>query len=131
MEVRPYNLQYKKVNPKTVSRYFIGYCVGSRGSRFYFPSHTTGVIEYDRAIYFKDDIGTSQGPREFVFKEHPIFIHVPIVSAPISSPVIDLHLVATTDDEPIENVNLIALDVVMDIPLKRLEIVKPRKIRIF
>ena len=34
-----------------------------------------------------------------MFKEHPVFIHVPIASAPISS-----HVVAT-DDEPIEDVD--------------------------
>ena len=45
-------------------------------------SHTTRVIESDQAIYFEDDISTSLGPREIMFKEHPIFIHVPITSAP-------------------------------------------------
>ena len=61
-----------------------------------------------------------------MFKEPPIFIHVPIASALISSPVVDQHLVATIDDEPIEdvdlvasNVDLVAPDVVMDIPLRR------------
>ena len=53
-----YNLQSKKFDPKTISEYFIGYYVGSRGSRFYYSSHTTRVIESDRAIYFKDDTGT-------------------------------------------------------------------------
>ena len=47
------------------------------------------MIESDRAIYFEDDAGISKGPREIVFTEHPIFIPVPIVSTPISSPVID------------------------------------------
>ena len=47
VEVRPYNPQSKKFDPKTISRYFIGYCVGSRGSRFYCPSHTTRVTESD------------------------------------------------------------------------------------
>ena len=56
-----------------------------------------------------------------MFKDHPIFILVPIVSSPISSPVVDQHPVATTDDEPIEDVDPIALDVVMDIPLRGLE----------
>ena len=70
MEVRPYNLLSKKLDPKTISRYLIGYCVGSRGSRFYCVSHTTRVIESDRAIYFEEDTGTSQRPREIVFKEH-------------------------------------------------------------
>ena len=101
VEVRQYNPKSKKIDPKTISEYFIGYCVGLKGSRFYCPSHTTRVIESDLAIYFENDTSTSQGPREIVFKEHPIFIHVPIASAPISSLVIDQHLVATTDDEPI------------------------------
>ena len=53
---------------------------------------------------------------------------MPIASTPISSPVVDQHLVATTYDEPIEDVDLVApnvdsvaLDVAMDIPLRRLE----------
>ena len=63
-----------------------------------------------------------------MFKEHPVFFHVPIAFAPISSLVVNQHPVATIDDEPIEDVDLIApdvdivaLDVVMDIPLRRLE----------
>ena len=89
VEVRPYNPQSKKLDPKTNSGYFIGYCMGSRGSRFYCPSHTTRVIESDRVIYFEDDIGTSQRPREIVFKEHPVFIPMSIASAPISGPIVD------------------------------------------
>ena len=63
-----------------------------------------------------------------MFKEHPFFILVLIASAPISSPIIDQHPIATTDDEPIEDVDpvtpyldLVASDVTMDIPLRRLE----------
>ena len=54
-----------------------------------------------------------------MFKEHLVFILVPIASAPISSSVVDQHLVATTDDEPIEDVDPVTLNVVMDIPLRR------------
>ena len=128
MEVRPYNSQSKKLDSKTISGYFIGYCVGSRGSRFYYLLHTTKVIELDRVIYFEDDTSTNQGPREVVFKEHPILIHVHIASVLISSLVVDQHPIATTDDEPIEDVDPVAPDVdlvapyvVMDIPLRRLE----------
>ena len=87
--MRPYNPQSKKLDSKTISVYFIGYCVGFRVSKFYCPSHTTRVIESHRAIYFEDDIGRSQGTREIVFKEHPFFIPMPIDSAPISSPICD------------------------------------------
>ena len=121
VKVRLYNQQSKKIDSKTINGYFIGYCVGSRGSRFYCPSHTTRVIESNRANYFEDDIGTSQGPREIVSKEHPFFIPVPIASVTISSTIVDQHLIATTDDEPIENVDPVALDVAMDIPLRMSE----------
>ena len=47
VEVRPCNPQSKKLDPKTIIGYFIGYCMGSRGSRFYYPSHTIRVIESD------------------------------------------------------------------------------------
>ena len=117
MEVRLYNP--KKLDLKTISGYFIGYCVGLRDSRFYCLSHTTRVIEPDRAIYLEDDTGTSQGPKEIVFKEHLVLIHVP--SAPISSLIVDQHLVAIPDDQPIEDVDPIAPYVVMDISLRRLE----------
>ena len=43
--VRPYNLQSKKLESKTISGYFIGYCVESRGYRFYYPLNTTREIE--------------------------------------------------------------------------------------
>ena len=44
-----------------------------------------------------------------------------IASTPISSLVVDQHPVATTNDEPIEDVDPVALNVAMDIPLKRSE----------
>ena len=53
---------------------------------------------------------------------------MPIAFIPISSPVVDQHPIAIIDDEPIEDVDpialdvhLVALDVVMDIPLRRSE----------
>ena len=69
------------------------------------------MIESDQGIYFEDGIGTSQGLREIMFKEHPVFIPVPIASLPISGLVVDQHLVATLDNEPIEDVDSVALDV--------------------
>ena len=91
----------------------------------YCPSYTTKVIKSDQVIYFEEDNGISQRLREIVFKEHTFFIPVLIASSLISSPIVDQHPVATTDDEPIENVDPvalyidpIALDVAMDIPLR-------------
>ena len=60
----------------------------------------------DRAISFEDDTGTSQGLREIVFKEHLIFIPIPIDSGLISNRVVYQHLIITHDNEPIAKVNL-------------------------
>ena len=46
---------------------------------------------------------------------------MPIAFTPISSPVVDQHPVATTNDEPIEDVDPVTPDVIMDIRLRRLE----------
>ena len=100
-EVRPYNPQSKKLDPKTISGYSVGYCVGSRGSRFYCPSHTIRIIKSDRAIYFEDDNGISQGPREIVFKEHPVIVPVPGASAPVSDSAVDQYPV-TIHEEPVK-----------------------------
>ena len=56
-----------------------------------------------------------------MFKNTQFLFLCLLLSAPISSPIVDQHLVATTDDEPIEDVDLVAPNVVMDIPLRRLE----------
>ena len=81
-EVQVYNPQIKKLDPKTISGYFVSYCIGSRGSRFFFPSHTTRIMESNMAIYFEDDFGfdDSNGPRETQFREESVFI--PDVSVP-------------------------------------------------
>ncbi|RVX10368.1 Retrovirus-related Pol polyprotein from transposon TNT 1-94 [Vitis vinifera] len=55
-EVRPYNPQSKKFDPKTISGFFVGYCIGSRGSGFYYLSHTTKIIESDKVVYFEDEV---------------------------------------------------------------------------
>ena len=61
-----------------------------------------------------------------MFKEHLVFIPMPIASTPISGPVVDQHPVATTNDEAIEDVDLVAPyvnivvpDAVMNISLRR------------
>ena len=74
-EVRIYNPKIKKLDPKTISDYFFGYCIGYRGSRFFCPS-TTRIVELDKAVYFVNDFGfdSSNGPREPQFREESVFI---------------------------------------------------------
>ena len=93
-EVRPYNPQLKKLDLKTISGFFIGYCVGSRGSRFYCPSHSMRVIEFDRAIFFEDDlVSRSKIPRPVTLREDHVVVPMPIVSLPadVMLPVVHGH----------------------------------------
>ena len=40
-----YNPHERKLDPRTVSGFFIGYAEKSKGYRFYCPSHTHKVVE--------------------------------------------------------------------------------------
>ena len=73
-EVHIYNPQITKLDPKTISGYFVDYCIGPRGPKFFCPSHTTRIVESDIAIYFEDDFrfDGSNGPREPRFREECI-----------------------------------------------------------
>ncbi|RVW61976.1 hypothetical protein CK203_063927 [Vitis vinifera] len=94
VEVRPYNPQSKKLDPKTISGFFVGYCIGSRGSRFYYPSHTIRIIESNMVVYFEDEVNVDPNfvPREIPFGEehviipfptsHVLDVDVPIVQQP-------------------------------------------------
>ena len=45
VEVRIYNSNMKKLDSRTTNGYFIGYAVNSKGYRFYYPSHSTRIVE--------------------------------------------------------------------------------------
>ena len=55
-EVRIYNPQEKKLDPRTISGYFIGYVEKSKGYRFYCPSHNTRIVESRNAKFIKYDL---------------------------------------------------------------------------
>ena len=55
-EVRVYNPQKKKLDPKTISAYFIGYAERSKEYRFYCPSHSTRIVESRNAKFLKNDL---------------------------------------------------------------------------
>ena len=53
-EARAYNPQEAKLDSKTISAHFIGYPERSRGYRFYCPSHSTRVIETNKAVFMDE-----------------------------------------------------------------------------
>lgn len=82
-EVKHYNPKQKKLDIKTVGGFFIRYNVGSKGYRFYYPSHYTRVIEFDRAIFFEDDLDSGVStPRLLTLEEDCTFLLIPIVPFP-------------------------------------------------
>ena len=55
-EVRIYNPQEKKLDPRTISGYFIGYVEKFKGYIFYCPSHNTRIVESRNAKFMKYDL---------------------------------------------------------------------------
>jgi len=88
VEVRPYNSEIKKLDPKTIYSYFVGYNIGSRGCRLYCPNHTTRIIELDRAIYFEEDSGedVSMQPCTVEFRVEHVDVPLPFAPAMESVP---------------------------------------------
>ena len=55
-ELRIYNPQDKKLDPRTISGYFIGYAEKSKGYKFYYPSHSTRIVESRNAKFLEYDL---------------------------------------------------------------------------
>ena len=55
-EVRIYNPQEKKLDPRTISGYLIGYAKKSKGYKFYCPSHSTRIVESRNAKFLEYDL---------------------------------------------------------------------------
>ena len=55
-EVRVYNPQEKKLDPKTIRAYFVGYPCMTKGYRFYCPSPSVCFIESRNAVFLENDV---------------------------------------------------------------------------
>ena len=55
-KVRIYTPHEKKIDPRTLSGFFIGYAETSKGYRFYCLSPTTRIIESRNAKFLENDI---------------------------------------------------------------------------
>ena len=54
-EAKVFNPQLKKLDPKIVSCFFVGYPHRGKGYRFYCPGHTTRYVETRQAVFFEDN----------------------------------------------------------------------------
>ena len=60
-EVRTYNPQEKKLDPRTISGYFIGYAEKPKGYRLYCPCHTTRIVESRNAKFLENNLVSGSG----------------------------------------------------------------------
>ena len=68
--MRIYNPQEKKLDPSTISGYFIGYAERSKGYRFYCPSHNTRVVELRNAKFFENNLISGSGQFQDIVYEN-------------------------------------------------------------
>ncbi|WRX07880.1 Reverse transcriptase [Theobroma cacao] len=69
-QVRVYNPQEKKLNPRTMSGYFIGYAEKFKGYKFYCPNYTSRFIESRNAKFLEMDVvSRSDQLKTLVFEE--------------------------------------------------------------
>ncbi|KAM2033523.1 hypothetical protein FF1_015515 [Malus domestica] len=68
-EAKVYNPNGKKLDPKTLSCYFVGYAERSKCFRFYCPSHDMKIVETGKAIFMELGMDVEHCSRieEFVF----------------------------------------------------------------
>ena len=93
-EARIFNPQLKKLDPKTVSCFFIGYPHRGKGYRFYCPSHTTKYVETRQAVFFEDNKATEI--REIKLEERRVCVPSPT----IQEIVLPLQSVVTSQANP-------------------------------
>jgi transposase InsO family protein len=115
-EVRIYNPQEKKLDPRTISGYFIGYAERSKGYRFYCPSHSTRIVESRNAKFLENDLnsGSDQTRNIVSEKDHSesqpstpsdrlVIVHsTPQVQTGVEQPIVEVPQAA--DDIPVDQV---------------------------
>ena len=115
-EVRIYNPQEKKLDPRTISGYFIGYAERSKGYKFYFPSHSTRIVESRNEKFLENDLisGSDQTKsivsekdhskyQPFISSERLVIVHsTPQVQTGVEQPIVEVPQAA--DDIPVDQI---------------------------
>ena len=92
-EVRIYNPQEKKLDPRTISGYFIGYAEKSKGYRFYCPHHSLRFVESRNAKFLENDLAGggdlfSEREQPSTSKERLVVIqNIPRVQMGVAQPI--------------------------------------------
>jgi hypothetical protein len=76
--MRPYDPSLKKLDPRSVSSYFVGYANKSKGYRFYCPSYSMRIVESKHAVFLeRDSVNEVVQPSRFAFEEERVVIPIP------------------------------------------------------
>jgi hypothetical protein len=85
-EAQIFNPNAGKLEPKTVSCYFIGYPEKSKGFRFYCPDMHTKYVEMIHAIFLENEMMRgSTVPREISLEEKWVYVSTPMIHELIPS----------------------------------------------
>lgn len=144
-EVRIYNPQEKKLDPRTISGYFIGYAEKSKGYRFYCPSHNTRIVETRNAKFLENDLisGSDQFQDTASEKDHYesqpsgssdrlIVIHAPQVQMGVRRPIIEVSQAVENDpvDQIVDEEQLVEQPVGQQVPQEDNEAMLRRSTRV-
>ena len=99
--MRPYNPSLKKLDPRSVSGYFVGYANKSKGYRFYCPSYSMRIVESKHAVFLeRDSVNEVVQPSRFAFEEERVVNPVP----PSQESTVSLPLAEHVDEaQPIDD----------------------------
>jgi hypothetical protein len=80
-EAKLFNPSIGKLDPKTVSYYFIGYPDKSKGFRLYCPDRYIKIVEMRHAVFLENEvIRGSMVPREIRLEEKRVYVPTPMVA---------------------------------------------------
>ena len=121
-EVRIYNPQEKKLDPRTISGYFIGYAERSKGYRFYCPSHSTRIVESRNAKFLENDLISGSNQTKNIVSGNDYSESQPSTSSDRLIIVHNTPQVQIEDEQPIFEVSQTADDILVDQVVQELPI---------
>jgi hypothetical protein len=91
-EAKLFNPSIGKLDPTTVSWYFIGYPIKSKGFHFYCPDRYAKIVEMRHAVFLEDEVirGTTV-LQEKRLEEKRVYVPTPMVEEPFSQYMLLLH----------------------------------------
>ena len=90
--MRVYNPQLKKLDERTISGFFIGYVVNSKGFRFYCPSHSPKIVEARNAKFLEEhEVSVSGSTQVVELKEIREPLMVPLYTENLNANQLNSH----------------------------------------